>query len=85
WYVGEKFQLVRNIKFRTNISADISSLHIISITKYCLEKYFNLVNVLQWKTRLIGYRYLSLEDAIRLSLEKQRQKLNKEHKFMKAA
>ncbi|MFM7406071.1 MAG: heterocyst development glycosyltransferase HepC [Cuspidothrix sp.] len=83
WYVGEKFQIVRNIKFRTNISVNIRHFHIISITKYCVEKYFNLVNVLQWKTRLIESYYLSLEDAIHLSLNPQCDKLNKEHQLVK--
>ncbi|MFM7366003.1 MAG: heterocyst development glycosyltransferase HepC [Cuspidothrix sp.] len=82
WYIGEKRQLVRNITFRNNPSVEMSDLHIIRITQYCLEKYFILVNVLQYRMRLIGYQHLPLEDAILLILEKQRKQLNKEHHIL---
>jgi hypothetical protein len=83
WYLGEKMQLLRTIKFINNPSVEISNFHIIRITKYCLEKYFSLLNVLQCKNRLIGYQYLSLEDAITLGLERESKKLNQQHKFLK--
>ncbi len=73
WYVGEKCQLFRVIKFNSNTSCtswNLTNLHI-SMGRYCLENYFNLLNVLQGKIYLIGRNYLSLEDAISLNLEKQ--------------
>jgi len=83
WYVGERCQLFRAIKFGSNTSPELTHLHI-SIGKHCLENFFKLLNVLQGKIRLIGNPYLSLEDAINLSLENQSKKLNQPQKFRKS-
>ncbi|MTJ13038.1 sugar transferase [Anabaena sp. UHCC 0187] len=83
WYIGENCQLFRVIKFSSTTSGSLRDSHI-SLSKYCLENFCKLLNVLQGRNCLIGKCSLSLEDATKLSLEKQDKKLNQQPKFIKS-
>lgn len=76
WYVGTNGQLFQAIKFRSKFK-DNNRNFPSGLCKYFLDISSNLLNVLQGKFCLINNRCLSLEDAVKLSIEKEKKvKLN---------
>lgn len=69
WHVGEKGKLFRAFKFRTNVKEDISHLNW-WISKYDLNHLPQLLNVIRGEMSLISYRACSLENVVKLNLEK---------------
>ena len=80
WYVGENGQLFQIIKFSSMAKQEMTDLNIILGT-FILNNLSNVLNILQGKFCLINNRCLSLESAVKLSLESQNNKLNKQNKF----
>ena len=70
WYVSANGQLFQAIKFRSNLKDNNRNLPS-GLCKYFLDILSNLLNVLQGKFCLINNHCLSLEDAVKLSLEKE--------------
>ncbi|AFZ26762.1 glycosyl transferase possibly involved in lipopolysaccharide synthesis [Cylindrospermum stagnale PCC 7417] len=71
WHVGERGKLFRAIKFRTTVIQDMTPLgH--WLCKYGLENLPQLWNVIRGEMSLMGSRSWTLEDAVRLSSERQR-------------
>lgn len=69
WHVGERGKLFRALKFRTQNTIILDAwLH-----KYGLHNLPQLFNVVRGDMRLIGSHCWTLEDAVQLSLEEQRQ------------
>lgn len=71
WYVGANGQLFQAIKFCSKFKDDTTNF-LSNLSKYLLDIFSNLLNVLQGKHSLIGNHCLSLEDAAKLSSEKQK-------------
>jgi lipopolysaccharide/colanic/teichoic acid biosynthesis glycosyltransferase len=80
WYVGEHGQLFRAIKFSSIAKQEMTKFSIILGT-FFLNNLSNGLNLFQGKFCLLNNRCLSLEDAVKLSLEEQDKKLAKQHKF----
>ena len=80
WYVGEHGQLFQAIRFSSMAKQEMTDLNIILGT-FILNNLSNVLNILQGKFCLINNRCLSLESAVKLSLESQNNKLNKQNKF----
>lgn len=72
WRVGERGRLFQTIKFRTTAKQNITSLGR-WMRKFGLDNLPQLFNVLRGEMSLIGFRCWTLEDAVRLSLARQRQ------------
>ncbi|WYL97103.1 MAG: heterocyst development glycosyltransferase HepC [Gloeotrichia echinulata IR180] len=72
WYVGERGKFFRGIKFRTTAKQNITSLGG-WMAKYELQNLPQLFNVVRGDMSLIGSRCWTLEDAVRLSSEEQKQ------------
>jgi len=71
WYVSANGQLFQAIKFHSKFKDDTK--HFPSgLCKYFLDIFSNLLNVLRGKSCLINNHSLSLEDAVKLSLEEQK-------------
>ncbi|GCL41712.1 heterocyst development glycosyltransferase HepC [Dolichospermum planctonicum] len=71
WYVGANGQLFQAIKFHSKFKDDTRNFPS-GLCKYFLDIFSNLLNVLQGKYCLINNHCLSLEDAVKLSLEEQK-------------
>ena len=71
WRVGKRGKLFRAIKFRTNVKGLGHWMR-----KYNIDNLPQLFNVLQGEMSLVGPRCRTLEEAVRLSSENQRE-LNK--------
>ena len=71
WYVSANGQLFQAIKFHSKFNDDTKNLPS-GLCKYFLDIFSNLLNVLQGKSCLINNHCLSLEDAVKLSLEEQK-------------
>jgi lipopolysaccharide/colanic/teichoic acid biosynthesis glycosyltransferase len=71
WYVGANGQLFQAIKFCSKFKDDTTNF-LSNLSKYLLDIFSNLLNVLQGKHSLISNHSLSLEDAVKLSSEKQK-------------
>jgi lipopolysaccharide/colanic/teichoic acid biosynthesis glycosyltransferase len=71
WYVGANGQLFQAIKFCSKFKDDTTNF-LSNLSKYLLDIFSNLLNVLQRKHSLINNYSLSLEDAVKLSSEKQK-------------
>jgi lipopolysaccharide/colanic/teichoic acid biosynthesis glycosyltransferase len=69
WRIGEKGKLFRAIKFCTTRKNHSTRLGL-WMTKYGLDELPKLFNVIRGEISLIGYHYWCLEDAVKLSLEK---------------
>ena len=80
WYMGANKQLFKVIKFSSMAKQEMTNFHIILGT-FFLNNLSNALNLLQGKFCLINNRCLSLENAVKLSLESQNNKLDKQHKF----
>ncbi|BAZ84746.1 heterocyst development glycosyltransferase HepC [Dolichospermum compactum] len=80
WYVGENGQLFQVIKFSARAKQEMTDLNI-TLGTFILNNLSNVLNLLQGKFCLINNRCLSLENAVKLSLELQNDKLNKQAKF----
>ncbi|MGM3308137.1 heterocyst development glycosyltransferase HepC [Anabaena sp. WFMT] len=76
WHIGERGKLFQTIKFCTNTKQNFIPLEL-WMTKYSLENLPMLFNVIKGEMSLLGYRCWSLDDAIKLSLEGQKQHLSK--------
>ncbi|HCQ23555.1 MAG: hypothetical protein AN488_10405 [Anabaena sp. WA113] len=79
WYVGENKQLFKVIRFSSMAKQEMTNFNIILGT-FFLNNLSNALNLFQGKFCLINNRCLSLENAVKLSLEPQNNKLNKQHK-----
>ena len=80
WYVGEHRQLFRTIKFSSIAKQEMTKFSVILGT-FFLDNLSNGLNLLQGKFCLLNNRCLSLENAVKLSLEEQDKKLDQQHKF----
>ncbi len=83
WRVGKRGKLFRAIKFRTTYDGLPATEDEQNVTplgrwmrKYNIDNLPQLFNVLQGEMSLVGHRCWTLEEAVRLSSEKQRE-LNK--------
>ena len=70
WRIGEKGKLFRAIEFCTT-RKNHSTLLGLWMRKYGLDKLPKLFNVIRGEISLIGYHYWCLEEAVKLSLEKE--------------
>jgi lipopolysaccharide/colanic/teichoic acid biosynthesis glycosyltransferase len=70
WQIGERGKLFRAIKFCTNRNNHSTRLEL-WMRKYGLDKLPKLFNAIRGEISLIGYHSWCLEDAVRLSLEKE--------------
>jgi Bacterial sugar transferase len=75
WHIGERGKLFQAIKFCTTTKHNITFLGL-WMHKYGLDHLPKLFNVLRGEMSLLGNRCWCLEDAIKLSLEGQRQHLD---------
>jgi lipopolysaccharide/colanic/teichoic acid biosynthesis glycosyltransferase len=80
WHIGERGRLIRVIKFRTTTVNQFADGYVQKTTfigqlmsKYGLDNLPKLLNVLRGEMTLIGSRCYTLQEAVRLSAEKQRQ------------
>ncbi|MDD1414461.1 sugar transferase [Dolichospermum sp. ST_con] len=80
WYMEEHGQLFRAIKFSSKAKEEMTKFSIILGT-FFLNNLSNGLNLFQGKFCLLNNRCLSLEDAVRSSLEEQDKKLDQQHKF----
>lgn len=71
WYVSANGQLFQAIKFHSKFKDDTRNFPS-GLCKYFLDIFSNLLNVLRGKSCLINNHSLSLEDAVKLSLEEQK-------------
>lgn len=72
WHVGERGKLFRAVKFRINTEPNMTPIGFWS-RKYGLQNLPQLLNVVRGDMSLIGSRCWTLEDAVRLSSEAQKQ------------
>ncbi len=75
WYVGANGQLFEAIKFRSKFKDDTRNLSS-DLCKYFLDIFSNLLNVLQGRFYLINNDCLSLENAVKFSLEQEKKVKN---------
>jgi lipopolysaccharide/colanic/teichoic acid biosynthesis glycosyltransferase len=75
WYVGEHGQLFRAIKFSSIAKQEMTEFSIVLGT-FFLDNLSNGLNLFQGKFCILNNRCLSLEDAVKLSLEERDKKLN---------
>jgi hypothetical protein len=80
WYVGENGQLLRAIRFSSTAKEKMSNFNIVLGT-YFLDHLSNVLNIYQGRFCLLNNRCLSLEYAVKISLEAQDKQLNQQHKF----
>jgi hypothetical protein len=80
WYMGENRQLFRAIKFSSTAKHEMTNL-IVVLGTFFLNNLSNGLNLFQGKFCLLNNRCLSLENAVKLSLEAQSKKLNQKHNF----
>ncbi len=80
WYMEEHGQLFRTIKFSSKAKQEMTKFTIILGT-FFLNNLSNGLNLFQGKFCLLNNRCLSLENAVKLSLEEQDKKLDQQHKF----
>ncbi len=80
WYVGENRQLIRAIQFSSTAKHKMTNFTVVLGT-YFLDNLSNVLNLFQGKFCLLNNRCLSLEDAVKLSLEEQTKKSNQEDKI----
>ena len=80
WYVGEKGQIFRAIKFSLTAKQEMTNF-IVVLGTFFLDNLSNVLNLWQGKFCLLTNRCLSLENAVKFSLEAQNNKLDKQHKF----
>jgi hypothetical protein len=71
WYVGANGQLFQAIKFRSKFKDDTRNLSS-DLCKYFLDIFSNLLNVLAGNFYLINNHCLSLDNAVKLSLEQEK-------------
>jgi lipopolysaccharide/colanic/teichoic acid biosynthesis glycosyltransferase len=83
WYMEEQGQLFQTIKFSSKAKQEMTKFSIILGT-FFLNNLSNGLNLFQGKFCLLNNRCLSLEDAVKLSLEEQDKKLDSQHKFSSA-
>jgi len=83
WYMEEQGQLFQTIKFSSKAKQEMTKFSIILGT-FFLNNLSNGLNLFQGKFCLLNNRCLSLEDAVKLSLEEQDKKLDPQHKFSNA-
>jgi lipopolysaccharide/colanic/teichoic acid biosynthesis glycosyltransferase len=83
WYMEEQGQLFQTIKFSSKAKQEMTKFSIILGT-FFLNNLSNGLNLFQGKFCLLNNRCLSLEDAVKLSLEEQDKKLDPQHKFSSA-
>jgi len=80
WYMGENGQLFQVIKFSSIAKQEMTDFNI-TLGTFILNNLSNVLNLLQGKFCLVNNRCLSLESAVKLSLESQNDKLNKQKKI----
>lgn len=74
WYVGERGKLFKSIKYRTTSVNQANTTQLTRwMRKYGLHNLPQLLNVIQGEMGLFGSRCWTLEDAVRLSPQAQKQ------------